>query len=93
MMINMTTLCVLQTGPILQSCANPVKLTAGHWSPSRPSVFFIAKHDGSVDVWDLLDKTHEPTLTQSVSPSRITNIYPFQVSRKDIILAFTTSKS
>lgn len=73
---------ILQTGPILQSSANPVKMTAGHWSPSRPSVFYIAKNDGSVDVWDLLDKTHEPTLTQSVSPAPITTIFPFQISRK-----------
>lgn len=73
---------ILQTGPILQSSANPVKMTAGHWSPSRPSVFYISKNDGSVDVWDLLDKTHEPTLTQSVSPAPITTIFPFQISRK-----------
>ena len=26
------------------------------WSPSRPSVFFIGKADGNIDVWDLLDK-------------------------------------
>lgn len=57
-------------------------MTAGHWSPSRPGVFFIAKVDGSVEVWDLLDKTHEPSLVQSVSPAPITTIYPFPVSRK-----------
>lgn len=75
------------TGPILQSSANPVKMTAGHWSPSRPSVFYISKNDGSVDVWDLLDKTHEPTLTQSVSPAPITTIFPFQISQKQHLLA------
>ena len=56
-----------------------MRLSAGYWSPTRPSVFYIAKQDGSVDVWDLLDKTHEPSLTQSVSPAPITNIYPYQV--------------
>ena len=73
--------CCLQSGPILHAAAAPVRLSAGYWSPTRPSVFYIAKQDGSVDVWDLLDKTHEPSLTQSVSPAPITNIYPYQVTR------------
>lgn len=73
---------VLQSGPILQSAPSPLRFTAGHWSPSRPGVFYIAKVDGSVDVWDLLDKTHEPSITQSVSPASITTLYPFAVSRK-----------
>lgn len=51
------------------------------WSPSRPGIFYIAKVDGSIDVWDLLDKTHEPTLTQNVSPTAITVLYPHQVTR------------
>lgn len=75
------------SGPVLQSSANNVRLTAGHWSPSRPGVFFIAKVDGSVEVWDLLDKTHEPSLVQSVSPAPITTIYPFPVSQKQHLLA------
>lgn len=40
-----------------------------------------------MDVWDLLDKTHEPTLTQSVSPAPITTIFPFQISQKQHLLA------
>ncbi|KXJ19255.1 WD repeat-containing protein 63 [Exaiptasia diaphana] len=42
--------------PLLQSASHILKLTKGHWSPSRPGVFFITKVDGSVDVWDLLDR-------------------------------------
>ena len=75
-------LYLFQSGPILASAPSPIRFTSGHWSPSRPGVFYIAKVDGSVDVWDLLDKTHEPSITQSVSPSAITSIYPFAVSRK-----------
>ncbi|CAC5422765.1 WD repeat-containing protein 63 [Mytilus coruscus] len=77
----------INSGPILQSCSSPVRYTAGFWSPSRPAVFFIAKVDGSVDVWDILDKTHEPSLTQSVSPVQITTIFPFPVSQKQHLLA------
>ncbi|KAL4236475.1 WD repeat-containing protein 63 [Mactra antiquata] len=78
---------ITTSGPILASAPNPVRLTAGHWSPSRPGVFYISKVDGSVDVWDLLDKTHEPSITQSVSPVAITSIYPFGVSHKQHLLA------
>ncbi|XP_076440866.1 dynein axonemal intermediate chain 3-like isoform X2 [Babylonia areolata] len=77
----------VSSGCILQSAAAPVRLSAGYWSPTRPSVFYIAKQDGSVDVWDLLDKTHEPSLTQSVSPAPITNIFPYQVTQKQQLLA------
>lgn len=75
------------SGPILSSAPNSIRLTSGHWSPSRPGVFYISKVDGSVDVWDLLDKTHEPSITQSVSPVAITSIYPFAVTHKQHLLA------
>ncbi|XP_041359893.1 dynein intermediate chain 3, axonemal-like isoform X2 [Gigantopelta aegis] len=75
------------SGPILTCAANPVKLTSGHWSPTRPGVFYVAKADGSIDIWDLLDKTHEPALTQSVSTASITTVYPFQVTHKQHLLA------
>ncbi|KAH3693244.1 hypothetical protein DPMN_192648 [Dreissena polymorpha] len=68
-------------------------MTSGFWSPSRPGVFYISKVDGSVDVWDLLDKTHEPSITQSVSPSAITKIYPHAVSRKLLNLGLVTYDS
>ena len=73
-------LLLFQTGPILQCNANTKRLTAGHWSNSRPGVFYIAKQDGTLDVWDLLDRTHEPSMSQSITPASITNIYPWQVT-------------
>ncbi|KAH9523462.1 WD repeat-containing protein 63 [Bulinus truncatus] len=74
-------------GPILCPAASNVRLSCGMWSPTRPGVFFISKVDGTIDVWDLLDKTHEPTLTQSVSPTSITAIYPYQVTQKQQLIA------
>ena len=71
---------MLQSGPILISAASNKRLSGGSWSPSRPAVFFITRVDGSIDVWDLLDRTHEPSLNQSISASPITAIVPFQVS-------------
>ncbi|XP_041664047.1 dynein intermediate chain 2, axonemal [Cheilinus undulatus] len=36
------------------------------WSPVRPSVFFTVKMDGSLDVWDILFKQNDPTLSIKV---------------------------
>uniref|UniRef100_A0A7M6DQP7 WD repeat-containing protein 63 n=3 Tax=Clytia hemisphaerica TaxID=252671 RepID=A0A7M6DQP7_9CNID len=74
-------------GPLIQSYPHDCKLTSGMWSPSRPSVFFIGKADGNIDVWDLLDKSHEPFLTQNVSPVPIITVSPFQMSPKQQLLA------
>lgn len=74
-------------GPLFQSYSHSHKLTSGHWSPSRPGVFFIGKSDGSVDVWDLLDKSHEPFLTQSVTPVSVVSVFPHQISSKQQFLA------
>ena len=71
-----------QSGPVLQSCASNKRYTSGYWSPSRPSVFFIAKQDGSVDIWDLLDRTHEPSMNQSITPAAITCLFPYPVTCK-----------
>ena len=47
------------------------RITDAEWSPTRPGVFFIAKADGTIDIWDLLDRTHAPILTQSISIHRL----------------------
>ncbi|XP_059183664.1 dynein axonemal intermediate chain 2-like [Centropristis striata] len=36
------------------------------WSPVRPSVFFTVKMDGVLDVWDILFKQNDPTLSVKV---------------------------
>lgn len=41
-------------------------LTDGCWSPIRPAVFFISKMDGTLDVWDIIFKQNNPTLTLQV---------------------------
>ncbi|XP_066297797.1 dynein axonemal intermediate chain 3-like [Branchiostoma lanceolatum] len=76
-----------QLGPLLSSCCSQKKYTAAHWSPTRPGVFFIATEEGNVEVWDLLDKTHEPTLTQNITACSITRIFPWQISSKQQLLA------
>ncbi|KAI8806510.1 WD40-repeat-containing domain protein [Cladochytrium replicatum] len=41
-------------------------LTDACWSPTRPSVFFTSKLDGTVDIWDNVFKQNDPTLTIQV---------------------------
>ncbi|KAL7863998.1 hypothetical protein AOLI_G00154180 [Acnodon oligacanthus] len=73
--------------PILLSPCSPRKCTAGFWSLTRPAVFFIGKEDGNLEVWDLLEKTHEPSQTQNITTAHITCIKPWVISSKQQLLA------
>ncbi|XP_012553598.1 dynein axonemal intermediate chain 3 isoform X1 [Hydra vulgaris] len=77
----------LTFGPIFQSFPHQCQLSSGHWSPTRPGVFFIGRIDGSIDIWDFLDKSHEPFLSQNVTSAPITAVFPFQISKKQQLLA------
>ncbi|XP_044530778.1 dynein axonemal intermediate chain 3 [Gracilinanus agilis] len=74
-------------GPLLQSCCNTKRYTAGHWSLTRPGVFFLGREDGYIDIWDLLEKTHEACQTQNICITTITYIRPWQVSAKQQFVA------
>lgn len=41
------------------------------FSPRRPSVFVVGKENGEIEVWSLLDKSHECLFCQSVASSKI----------------------
>ncbi|KAF7696329.1 dynein axonemal intermediate chain 3 isoform X2 [Silurus meridionalis] len=77
----------VMNAPILHSPCSKCKHMTGVWSPTRPAVFFIGKEDGSLEVWNLLEKTHEPVLNQNISSSPITCIKPRIVSSKQHFLA------
>nr|KAF6380911.1 hypothetical protein mMyoMyo1_020513 [Myotis myotis] len=64
-------------GPLLQSCCAPKRYTSGHWSLTRPGVFYIGREDGYIDIWDLLEKTHEPAQSQNICITMITCIKPW----------------
>jgi hypothetical protein len=48
--------------PVVKSCFAHTYLTCGRFSPTRPGVILTARADGCLDVWDLCDRTHEPSL-------------------------------
>ncbi|CAB1420428.1 unnamed protein product [Pleuronectes platessa] len=49
-------------------------LTDACWSPVRPSVFFTVKMDGVLDVWDILFKQNDPTLSLKVSDKALNSL-------------------
>jgi WD40 repeat protein len=67
--------------PLLTSPCASSSVTVVRMSPTRPAVFFAGKSDGSVDMWDLLDKSHSPTLSQHVCAAPITSL-EFMSSKK-----------
>ncbi|KAK9965831.1 hypothetical protein ABG768_004897 [Culter alburnus] len=44
------------------------------WSPVRPAVFFTVKMDGTLDVWDILFKRKDPTLSLKVCDEALYSI-------------------
>jgi len=71
------------TGPLLQTKSFGKFITDAEWSPTRPGVFFIAKVDGTIDIWDLIDKTHAPVFTQAISINKLSYLSCNIVSRKN----------
>eukprot|EP00003_Mantamonas_plastica_P023996 TRINITY_DN440_c1_g1_i1.p1 TRINITY_DN440_c1_g1~~TRINITY_DN440_c1_g1_i1.p1 ORF type:complete len:633 (-),score=221.70 TRINITY_DN440_c1_g1_i1:15-1913(-) len=59
---------------LLRSPNGTSRVTSATWSPSRPGVFFIGRSDGGVEMWDLLDRSHEPSIRQSLFPSAVTSM-------------------
>ncbi|KAI9089425.1 WD40-repeat-containing domain protein [Phlyctochytrium arcticum] len=62
------------TGPLLASAPSSVYVICGRWSPTRPGVFYLSKADGSIEVWDLLDRSHSPSSVQNISGSPISSM-------------------
>lgn len=49
--------------PIMSTKYDQYYLTSGCWSPTRAGVFYLTKINGVFEVWDLLYKQNEPTLS------------------------------
>lgn len=53
--------------PIMVSPYAPAYLTAGAWSPVRPSVFYTCRSDGLLDCWDYNYRQTHPAYSHKVS--------------------------
>jgi len=68
--------------PVFTSTHSVCRLTMGRWSTTRPAVVVTAKSDGSIDIWDLLDRSHEPSMTVNVSSSAVWSVEFWEPKRK-----------
>jgi hypothetical protein len=57
---------------VVKSSFSSSYLTCGRFSPTRPGVIFTSRADGSLDIWDLIDRSHEPSLQHNVGPEAVT---------------------
>lgn len=55
--------------PVFRSAYAADYLTCGKWSPTRPGIIITSRADGIIDVWDLLDQCHKPSLNKAVTGS------------------------
>lgn len=62
------------------------QLTCCKWSLNRPSVFFLTKADGSLEIWDLLSRTDDACLNESICGSILTTISQHRLSCPQEIL-------
>lgn len=60
--------------PVMTTCYHTAGLTSGAWSPTRPGVFFTARMDGQLDVWDYFYKQNDPALTVQVTDKALTSL-------------------
>lgn len=49
-------------------------LSAGCWSPTRPSVFFLTRMDGTVEIWDIFDRQNEPVYSHHISDTALSSV-------------------
>lgn len=52
--------------------------TFAKFSPSRPSVIYLTRNNGSIDIWDFLDESHKPSVRESFIKENITFLEIFQ---------------
>eukprot|EP00761_Pharyngomonas_kirbyi_P006868 gb/GECH01006877.1/.p1 GENE.gb/GECH01006877.1/~~gb/GECH01006877.1/.p1 ORF type:complete len:836 (+),score=228.02 gb/GECH01006877.1/:1-2508(+) len=66
--------------PLLKSPFSKNRRTVGKWSPTRPGVLFIGTEGGEIEIWDLVDKSHEPMMTHNITSCSIISI-EFRISK------------
>ena len=60
---------------VRQQISEPKMLWQSHdFGVCRPGVFFTAKADGRLDVWDFMHKQHEPALSAHVADVPLTSL-------------------
>jgi hypothetical protein len=51
--------------PVFRSPTADDYVACAQWSPTRPGVIMVGRSNGCIDVWDLLDQCHKPSMQVS----------------------------
>ncbi|KMQ95208.1 wd repeat-containing protein 63-like protein [Lasius niger] len=65
-----------------------VRYTACSWGILRPTVLILGRMDGTIEIWDLVVKSHEPSFVQSLSGRIITGIYTHELPLEPQCIGF-----
>lgn len=60
--------------PIMMTPYCKAYLTAGCWSPTRAGVFYTARMDGVLDVWDIYHRQNAPAYSHKVADAALSSI-------------------
>lgn len=60
--------------PILVSACAADYYTCGRWSPTRAGVLALGRADGAIEMWDLLDQCHKPSLVYQLGNDAVTSL-------------------
>lgn len=61
---------------LFQSCGTSALsyYTRGTWSPTRPSLIFLGRMDGALDLWDFSDQSHKASLSHPLASVAISSM-------------------
>lgn len=81
-----------QTVPIIWR-RRETNITCAQWSPTRISLFFIARYEGTIELWDLLTRTDDACISHDAGTSIITIITQHKLSLPTDILMIADQKA
>ncbi|EFN65214.1 WD repeat-containing protein 63 [Camponotus floridanus] len=73
--------------PLIWKKSN-VRYTACSWGILRPTILILGRMDGTIEIWDLVVKSHEPSFVQSLSGRIITGIYTHELPLEPQCIGF-----
>lgn len=75
-----------RSSPILWR-RRPFRITAAKWSLDRPAVLFLTLYDGTFEAWDLLARTNDPCLIETLGGNVLTALSQHKLSLPRSVLA------
>lgn len=81
-----------QSVPILWR-RRETNITYAQWSPTRISLFFIARYEGIIELWDLITRTDDACISHDAGTTIITVITQHKLSLSTDILMIADQKA